>query len=38
MPHLISFTTKNFDASKETPNPINPIAGETVLYQRLRPV
>jgi hypothetical protein len=31
MPHLISFTTKKFDAWKETPNPINPIAGESVL-------
>ena len=31
MPHLISFTTTKFDASKETPNPINPIAGEGVL-------
>jgi hypothetical protein len=31
MPHLISFTTKKFDATKETPNPINPIAGESVL-------
>jgi hypothetical protein len=31
MPHLISFTTTKFDASKETPNPINPIAGESVL-------
>jgi hypothetical protein len=31
MAHLISFTTTKFDASKETPNPINPIAGEGVL-------
>ena len=28
---LISFTTKKFDASKETPNPINPIAGQGLL-------
>lgn len=31
MAHLISFTTTMFDASKETPNPINPIAGEGLL-------
>jgi hypothetical protein len=31
MAHLISFRTARFDVSKETPNPINPIAGESVL-------
>ena len=31
MAHLISFTTTKFDASKETPNPINPIAGQGLL-------
>lgn len=31
MSHQISFTTRKFDATKETPNPINPIAGESVL-------
>jgi hypothetical protein len=31
MAHLISFTTTKFDVSKETPNPINPIAGQGVL-------
>ena len=31
MAHLISFTTSKFDISKETPNPINPIAGQSVL-------
>lgn len=31
MSHQISFTTKKFDASKEMPNPHNPIAGEGVL-------
>jgi hypothetical protein len=31
MAHLISFRTARFDVSKETPNPINPIAGEGVL-------
>src|SRR5579871_4621269 len=31
MAHLISFATTKFDASKETPNPINPIAGQGVL-------
>jgi hypothetical protein len=29
--HVISFSTEMFDISKETPNPINPIAGQTVL-------
>jgi hypothetical protein len=31
MAHLIIFNTSKFDVSKETPNPINPIAGESVL-------
>lgn len=31
MPHLITFTTSKFDISNETPNDINPIAGEGVL-------
>lgn len=31
MPHLISFTTARFDVSSERPNPINPIAGQSVL-------
>ena len=31
MAHLIEFTTAKFDVSQETPNPINPIAGESVL-------
>jgi hypothetical protein len=31
MAHLISFATGKFDTSKETPNDINPIAGESVL-------
>lgn len=31
MAHLVSFVTAKFDVSKETPNPINPIAGESVL-------
>ena len=31
MAHLISFTTDRFDVSGETPNPINPIAGQSVL-------
>jgi hypothetical protein len=31
MAHVISFRTARFDVSKETPNPINPIAGEGVL-------
>jgi hypothetical protein len=29
--YLISFRTARFDVSKETPNPINPIAGQSVL-------
>jgi len=29
--HVISFSTGKFDISKETPNDINPIAGESVL-------
>jgi hypothetical protein len=31
MAHLISFTTGRFDVSGEKPNPINPIAGQSVL-------
>ena len=31
MAHLISFTTDRFDVSRERPNPINPIAGQSVL-------
>jgi len=31
MAHVISFTTARFDVSKETPNPTNPIAGQSVL-------
>src|SRR5262245_31959649 len=31
MAHLISFTTDRFDVSGETPNAINPIAGQSVL-------
>jgi hypothetical protein len=31
MAHLISFKTKRFDVSKESPNPVNPIAGQSVL-------
>lgn len=31
MAHVISFSTSKFDVSRETPNPINPIAGEGVL-------
>jgi hypothetical protein len=31
MAHLITFTSSQFDVSAETPNPINPIAGEGVL-------
>ena len=31
MAHLISFTTDRFDVSAERPNPINPIAGQSVL-------
>jgi len=31
MTHVISFKTARFDVSKETPNPINPIAGQSVL-------
>ena len=29
--HLVTFTSAQFDASAETANPINPIAGESVL-------
>jgi len=31
MSHVIYFTTGKFDISKETPNRINPIPGESVL-------
>jgi len=31
MAHVITFRTSKFDVSKETPNDINPIAGESVL-------
>ena len=31
MCHLITFTSAKFDISSEPPNPINPIAGESVL-------
>lgn len=31
MAHVISFRTNKFDVSAETPNPINPIAGQSVL-------
>jgi len=31
MAHTFSFTTGKFDVSKETPNDINPIAGQGVL-------
>lgn len=31
MAHLISFKTAKFDVAKETPNPTNPIAGQSVL-------
>jgi len=31
MAQLISFSTRTFDVSKETPNPVNPIFGEGVL-------
>jgi hypothetical protein len=31
MAHLISFTTGRFDVLGEKPNPINPIAGQSVL-------
>jgi hypothetical protein len=31
MAHLISFVTDRFDPAKETPNDINPIAGEALL-------
>ncbi len=32
MAHLISFWTDKFDVTKERPNPVNPIAGESVLH------
>ena len=31
MAHVLSFKTARFDISKETPNRINPIAGQSVL-------
>ena len=31
MAHVISFRTSKFDVSAETPNPVNPIAGQSVL-------
>ena len=31
MAHVFSFRTARFDVSKETPNRVNPIAGESVL-------
>lgn len=31
MAHIIEFKTAKFDPSKEPPNPINPIAGQSVL-------
>ena len=31
MTHLISFSSTRFDVTKETPNPINPLAGESLL-------
>ena len=31
MAHVISFRSSKFDVSAETPNPINPIAGQSVL-------
>jgi hypothetical protein len=36
MAHIISFRTRKFDVTTETPNPINPIAGQSVL-KWLRP-
>ena len=31
MAHLITFGSTKFDVTTETPNPVNPIAGESVL-------
>ena len=31
MAHLFTFSSTKFDITRETPNPINPIAGESVL-------
>lgn len=31
MAHVITFKTSRFDVTKETPNPYNPIAGQSVL-------
>jgi hypothetical protein len=32
MAHLISFQTSIFDISQEAPNPLNPIAGQSMLF------
>ena len=31
MAHIVSFRTRKFDVTTETPNPINPIAGQSFL-------
>jgi len=31
MAHIVSFRTRKFDVTAETPNPTNPIAGQSVL-------
>lgn len=31
MAHVLTFRSSKFDTARETPNPINPIAGESVL-------
>ena len=31
MAHVVTFRSAKFDIARETPNPINPIAGESVL-------
>jgi hypothetical protein len=31
MAHILSFRTRKFDVTAETPNPTNPIAGQSVL-------
>jgi hypothetical protein len=31
VPHVITFRSARFDITSETPNPINPIAGESLL-------
>jgi hypothetical protein len=41
MVHLITFVTDRFDPARETPNDINPIAGQAVLLwlrERLQPL